>query len=845
MRRECGLVLMITAVLAPVPSRADVDDGQPGRGVARVSVMNGDVSVRRGDSGDWVAAALNAPLVVGDRLYTGPGSRAELQLDWANMIRLASDTEVRVTELEYRRYQVQLARGVTMFRVLRDTDADIEISTPTVSVRPVRRGSYRIEVRPDGTTEVTVRGGGEVEIFTPRGSERLRSGQRLLARGTVSDPEFRILDAEGHDDWDRWNEARDRDLERSGAYRYVGRHVWGAEDLDNHGAWINTPEYGMVWSPNVAPGWAPYRYGRWSWVDWWGWSWVSYDPWGWAPYHWGRWFWWGNRWCWWPGGGRWWRPALVGWVGWNHWGGYNVNVGIGFGRVGWFALGPADPCYGWWGSRWRGWGGGRRVHVDNRTIVNNINITNIYRNARIVDSITAVDGADFTRGQAGRAIRVSADDLSRASLVRGALPMAPDRDSLRLADRDVRSTPRGGEDGRFFARREPSRVDRVPFEEQRSGVTEYARQTVGNDLPRVAERGGGLERGAESRGSEGRGSGGWRRMGESEPGNTPSTAGRGGADPTGGWRGFGRPSEGRAFRSGAEQSPASSEDSAGGWRRFGDPGRGSRGGESPRSETARETPRSEPDAGRESSGGWERSNRGGGGSRSESPRTESPRETPRSEPNAGRESSGGWERFNRGGGGGSRSESPRTESPRSESPRETPRVDRTESPRGGGDTPRQSSPAREGRSSGRGNDEMGASWRSFSGNNFGSRGDYAGRGSLESYRSETPRGSFSGSRSEMRGYEGRGGSGGGFSSGGSSSGGFSSGGGAYSSRGGSPWSGASGYSGRGGGSFNSGGGMRSSGGFSGSAGGGGGGGGFSRGGGGGGGARGGGGGRSR
>ena len=34
--------------------------------------MNGDVSVRRGDSGDVVAAALNAPLMADDRLLTSP-----------------------------------------------------------------------------------------------------------------------------------------------------------------------------------------------------------------------------------------------------------------------------------------------------------------------------------------------------------------------------------------------------------------------------------------------------------------------------------------------------------------------------------------------------------------------------------------------------------------------------------------------------------------------------------------------------------------------------------------------------------------------------------------------------
>ena len=42
----------------------------PDRSVARISVINGDVSVRRGDSGDVVAAAINAPLLVQDSLLT-------------------------------------------------------------------------------------------------------------------------------------------------------------------------------------------------------------------------------------------------------------------------------------------------------------------------------------------------------------------------------------------------------------------------------------------------------------------------------------------------------------------------------------------------------------------------------------------------------------------------------------------------------------------------------------------------------------------------------------------------------------------------------------------------------
>src|SRR4051812_46373973 len=100
----------VTMTLAPVV-RADSPDDGPGRGVARISVMNGEVSVQRGDSGEWVAAALNAPLVVQDRVLTGEGSRAELQFDYANLARLAPSSEIRLAELDNNRYLLQLGRG--------------------------------------------------------------------------------------------------------------------------------------------------------------------------------------------------------------------------------------------------------------------------------------------------------------------------------------------------------------------------------------------------------------------------------------------------------------------------------------------------------------------------------------------------------------------------------------------------------------------------------------------------------------------------------------------------------------------------------------------------------------
>src|SRR5215211_6907575 len=87
--------LSVTAFAQPAAQQDDsYDPDSASRGVARISILNGDVSVRRGDSGDIVAAAINAPLVVGDRILTGPNSRAEVQFDWANMIRIGQNSEI-------------------------------------------------------------------------------------------------------------------------------------------------------------------------------------------------------------------------------------------------------------------------------------------------------------------------------------------------------------------------------------------------------------------------------------------------------------------------------------------------------------------------------------------------------------------------------------------------------------------------------------------------------------------------------------------------------------------------------------------------------------------------------
>ena len=216
MNSKALAVLLAVGLVAVTPAWGqDPNAGDsPDHGVARLSYVQGNVSIRHGDMGELAPAAMNAPLVTTDRVVTGDGGTAEVQFDFVNMIRLGISTEVRLSELQYKRYQVQIAQGVTMFRVLRDNDAQVEISTPTVSVRPVQAGSYRIAVRPDGITEITVRGG-SAEIYGPRGSEVVSTGQTMLVRGSADDPEFQVVSAIPMDEFDRWNIDRDKVMQQT------------------------------------------------------------------------------------------------------------------------------------------------------------------------------------------------------------------------------------------------------------------------------------------------------------------------------------------------------------------------------------------------------------------------------------------------------------------------------------------------------------------------------------------------------------------------------------------------------------------------------------------------------
>ena len=573
----------------------------PGQGVARVSVVHGTVSTMRGDSGEWVATTVNTPLMPGDKIGTGANSRAEIQLDFANILRLNQSTEAMLTDLKQNRIQVQLASGLAEASVFKGTQADIEIDTPNMGVHPLSNGLFRIQVNSPSETQLIVRQG-EAEVLTNQGSTKVEAGQIIYIHGT-DNPEYRVDQAPAGDDFDKWAFDRDKQIASAQAWQHTDQYYTGSGDLDAYGQWSEVPGYDWCWTPYVDAGWVPYQDGRWLWEPYYGWTWVGVEPWGWAPYHYGRWLYYGNRWSWWPGVGFYgprpiWAPAYVSFFGFGG-AGFGMGFGFGFGSIGWLPLGPRDIFHPWYG-------GGRSFSVVN---INNFyshgvpfttvggrpygsNLERLMTDAHLRGALTTVSTQNFADGRIAHNFQpVSESMLRSASMVHGTLPVVPTRASLGEHANGFASA--GGQ--HFFSRGPVASSHPGNFAAESSQIRSMVQRGP------TANAGGEARFGATAPRTEGqmtaRGgatpstAGGWQRFsGAGQTGRSPESTGSARSNPApqgnqGGWGRFSNQPAPGGERMGSGQTPAQSprtnaapEGRSAGWQRFSQQPRASTGG---------------------------------------------------------------------------------------------------------------------------------------------------------------------------------------------------------------------------------------------------------------------------
>mgnify|MGYP001318148155 CR=1 FL=1 len=482
--RNFLLLVHVLPVLCTNLLFAQLLDRGPALGVARVSLTTGDVTLQRSNSGDSITATTNMPLVEGDLLTTGLASRAEIQLDYSNLLRLNEHSQVRIASLDVRSFRLQVEHGIVTYSELRGGEATVDIETPLVTVRNEKNGRYRIEIVDFDEVIIDLQKG-QATVVSSIGKETLKKDRQMIVRRTNQKVTLQVVKAKPKDDWDYWNIQRDQQLKKSKAYRYVSRSINGVEDLDGYGRWVQIPSQGRCWFPSVAMDWAPYRYGRWLWLDYYGWTWLSYASWGWAPYHYGRWFHHTDYgWGWYPGSyysTHYWRPALVAFFGYSRDSDFRAGIGLTFGHYGWIPLAPGEPFYPWYGRQYRRYRYKQGYRGQHNTILvdNSINVYNTYRNAQHRNGVTLVDARRFSGGKILKARSLQASEFRRVSLMRGQIPVVPNRSSQGQLVRTTRHLAQHSNirtNKIFFSRnRSKKNLRRDSFNQQRQDLANLVR----------------------------------------------------------------------------------------------------------------------------------------------------------------------------------------------------------------------------------------------------------------------------------------------------------------------------------------------------------------------------------
>ena len=385
---KATIKIFLVAVLFLLPVYGYSQDSDPGDMYLRF--IEGDVQIKTEDTGEWVPAAANTPLLAGDRIWVPQEGRAEILMKDGTVVRLGEASLLEISVVEKEGVQLFLAGGRSYINFTGPRQRYLVLDTPSSGLQPAGKSIFRAEVSEEGDSTVAVLKG-EVLVDRDKGEMKIAAGEGYVFHKDNRYPE--LARRSSPDEWEQWNRERDGELyEPYKAYNreYLPNELRPyASDLDNNGRWVYTQDYGYVWTPTVilARDWSPYRIGRWVWIggDY---VWVSYEPWGWAPYHYGRWAYVRSvGWGWVPParGNVYWAPGYVAWV-------QTAS------HVSWVPLAPRETYYG------RGHYGPYSVTIAratvDRAVVSN---ANAYRNVHANNAVVTVSHDAFLRGNGGQA----------------------------------------------------------------------------------------------------------------------------------------------------------------------------------------------------------------------------------------------------------------------------------------------------------------------------------------------------------------------------------------------------------------------------------------------------------
>jgi len=264
--------------------------------VARLSHLAGGVQVQQENATEApVDAALNMPVVQGERILTAENGEAEVEFPDGSVLRMTSNSTATIGRLSAASgvTEVQLGDGLFYLELRSADGGGYTVYAGDETLAPQQNSSLRVRVT-NGQVEAAVLSGvvgiTRQNAYTAdlQAGESLRTDPRNPRRYLLSD----TIPSES---WDSWNERLAQSAQDEAAARtpvrdgYAGDQGYGWSDLDANGNWYDVPGEGQVWQPTgVDAGFDPYGYGNWVYGPG-GYAWASGYSWGWLPYRCGSW----------------------------------------------------------------------------------------------------------------------------------------------------------------------------------------------------------------------------------------------------------------------------------------------------------------------------------------------------------------------------------------------------------------------------------------------------------------------------------------------------------------------------------------------------------------------------
>jgi hypothetical protein len=298
--------------------------------IVRLSYVSGTVMMKRPTASDWENASVNTPIQEGYELSTSGDGFAEVEFENGSTARLGELSKLLFNQLAMsdagdKLNGMTFEQGYATFHFLPEQSDTYHVIVGDLILTADGKSEFRTDIEQDRfRVEVF---DGSIDVATPTLSAKLGGGKILEHQSGSTELAFNVRNGIDKDAWDKWTEARDKQVQLTAKDEPVGplglRYGWS--ELDTYGEWVQIPGRGFGWSPYARAGWSPYTDGRWEWYPGFGWVWISGEPWGWLPYHCGQWRYdpsIGWYWMMPPAGCLFWDASLVdwyagpGWIGW-------------------------------------------------------------------------------------------------------------------------------------------------------------------------------------------------------------------------------------------------------------------------------------------------------------------------------------------------------------------------------------------------------------------------------------------------------------------------------------------------------------------------------------------------